>query len=187
MSRKINIENLSKIVSHALRHEPETYKITLDSEGWIRLEELCDAISKKIPEFIQLEIEDILEMVISAKKQRHEIKDGMIRAIYGHSTDISPTYEPIIPPSELYHGTTKEVASEILQQGLKPMNRLYVHLSSNKNMAYKVGKRKSENPIILKVKTSEANIDGIKFFCANKDVWLSEFIPSKFIFIDREI
>lgn len=186
MSKKINNEKLSKIVSHALRHKPEVYEIKLDAEGWVMLQELCEAIRKKGPEFNQLEVEDILGMVISAKKQRHEIKDGMIRAIYGHSTHISPVYKPMLPPpSELYHGTSKEAVSEILEEGLKPMNRLYVHLSSDKGVAYTVGKRKSGDPIILKVRAGEADKQGIKFYCANKDVWLSEFIPSKFI--DMEI
>lgn len=120
-------------------------------------------------------------MIASSKKQRHEIKDGMIKAVYGHSIDISPQYQDEIPPAELYHGTSKEAVANIMIHGLKPMMRLYVHLSSDSDMAYIVGTRKEKQPAILKVQALKASNNGIKFYHANKDVWLSKFIPMEFI------
>jgi putative RNA 2'-phosphotransferase len=184
MSKRINHDALSKTISHALRHKPEAYGIELNSEGWVSLEKLYEAIKQQVLSSGQLEIEDILEMIASAKKQRHEIKDGMIRAIYGHSTDINPEYQHTTPPFKLYHGTSKEAVSTILHEGLKPMSRLFVHLSADKNMAHTVGKRKEREPAILKVQALEANKAGVRFYHANKDVWLSEFILVKFIEIE---
>lgn len=181
MSKRINHDALSKSVSHALRHNPEAYGIKLNNEGRTSLKELYEAIKEKAPGFSHLELEDIFEMIASAKKQRHEIKNGRIRAIYGHSTDINPEYLHEVPPSELYHGTSKKAVSIILHEGLKPMGRLFVHLSADNNTAHAVGKRKERKPVVLKVRALDASRAGIKFYHANKNIWLSEFIPLKFI------
>ena len=173
----IDLIKLSKIISHALRHEPHAYNIKLENEGWVLINELSDAIRRKDPEFTLLQEEDIYEMVISAKKRRHEIKDGMIRAMYGHSAEININYPVTVPPVQLYHGTSETAAEKILSEGIKPMNRLYVHLSSDKNVAYVVGSRKDKKPVILKVNSIAASQKGINFYSANKDTWLSEFIP----------
>ena len=40
-------EELSKVVSHALRHEPWLYKLELDAEGWVPVDQLLDALHAK--------------------------------------------------------------------------------------------------------------------------------------------
>jgi len=64
---------------------------------------------------------------------------------------------------------------------LKPMNRNYVHLSTDKEIAYEVGKRKSQNPAVLTVMALKAYESGIKFYRGNDMVWLSDAIPLEFI------
>jgi putative RNA 2'-phosphotransferase len=41
------------------------------------------------------------------------------------------------PPAILYHGTSPSAAKNIMSEGLRPMNRQYVHLSTDKNQQYK--------------------------------------------------
>jgi len=62
----------------------------------------------------------------------------------------------------LYHGTTPESASKILEGGLKSMNCRKVHLSTTKNIARKVGKRRTSNPIILVIDARKARKEGIE-------------------------
>jgi putative RNA 2'-phosphotransferase len=143
--------------------------------------ELCTAIKNNESEFAIVEVEDIYEMVFSAKKQRHEIKAGMIRATHGHSTEVNINYPQLIPPKELYHGTSKEAANLILSDGLKPMGRIYVHLSSNRTTAYLVGSRKTKTPVILLIKSAEANEKEVRFYATGQDIWLTEFVPPEFI------
>jgi putative RNA 2'-phosphotransferase len=177
----MNLTKLSKVVSHALRHDPQSYGIRLEKDGWVSITDLYNALRNKEQEFRDIKEEEIYEMVLSAKKQRHEIKNGKIRAMYGHSAEVNIRYPTIEPPVDLYHGTSKEAADKILSEGLKPMERLYVHLSADKNVAQVVGSRKTEVPVILKIKAVEASKEGIKFYAANKDTWLTEFVPPDFI------
>ena len=61
------------------------------------------------------------------------------------------------------------------------MDRQYVHLSIDAESAYMVGRRRTKNPIILKVFAQEAYKAGIKFYEENGGIWLSDAIPAEFI------
>lgn len=39
--------DLSRAVSHALRHEPWLYELELDDEGWVPVEQLLTALREK--------------------------------------------------------------------------------------------------------------------------------------------
>ena len=52
-----------------------------------------------------------------------------IRANQGHSVPVDVELEEWQPPQYLYHGTAERFLDAIMAEGLKLMNRLYVHLS----------------------------------------------------------
>lgn len=180
----MNYNELSRVVSHALRHEPWIYELELDKEGWVTLSELLASLRLVNKEWITLEESDLVTMIQLSSKKRHEIKDAKIRALYGHSTPHKLIKELSLPPRVLYHGTAPENIGIILQEGLRPMNRHYVHLSIDKNMAIQVGSRKSSQPVIVCVRAFEANQSGVCFYKGNEHVWLADNIPSMYIEID---
>jgi putative RNA 2'-phosphotransferase len=72
------------------------------------------------------------------------------------------------PPDILYHGTFSPADKNIMSEGLRPMNRQYVHLSTNENTAIQVGKRKTmlkkeEEPVIIAICSSAYNTESIIF------------------------
>ncbi len=178
---KLNYSELSRVMSHALRHKPERYHLKLDSEGWVSIESLLTALRPLKKHWQKLSIQDLENTIANSDKKRHEIVDGKIRALYGHSIIGKIHKQSISPPDILYHGTAPEIAEIILVEGLKPMNRQYVHLALEIKEAVKVGKRKSHNPVILKVYALKAFKDGINFYKGNKNIWLSEPILPQYI------
>ncbi len=120
-----------------------------------------------------------------ADKQRFEKQDGRIRAFYGHSMPDKIQKPAAQPPSVLFHGTTPEKVEIILREGLKSMNRQYVHLSSDQETAQKVGARYSRTPVILEIRAAEAHESGIAFYPGNEDVWLADAVPPEFILDPR--
>jgi putative RNA 2'-phosphotransferase len=44
---KIDYNQLSKVVSHALRHEPWLYELELDDQGWVDVDHLIEALRKQ--------------------------------------------------------------------------------------------------------------------------------------------
>ena len=173
--------SLSKIVSHALRHEPEKYGLVLDKNGWVSLKQLVNFLNANFIEWSSLKVSDIEDMIKQSVKIRHEILGGKIRATYGHSTQDKLTKKSAEPPEYLYHGTTLEKLSSIKKQGLKRMQRQYVHLSKDKETALLVAKRWKSAFIILTIKSKEAHRQGIKFYPESNNIWLSDKISSEFI------
>jgi putative RNA 2'-phosphotransferase len=174
-------KRLSKTIAHALRHKPENYGLVLDQKGFVPLVALVAAIAHKRQEWQDLTAEDIRAMVAAAEKQRYEIIGDHIRALYGHSLADKIEKEPAVPPPRLYHGTTPTALAAIAREGLRSMRRQYVHLSPDTDTAAEVARRRTSTPVIIVVHASAAHAEGIRFYQANAQIWLSESVPAKFL------
>lgn len=173
-------KQLSKFLSLVLRHEPEKIGVVLGDEGFVPLDTFVAALRSK--NAYQWVTDAHIRHVVSASdKQRFEIVDGRIRARYGHSVEEAITYPQTDPPEILYHGTTPHAAALIRQQGLKPMERQYVHLSSTKEMAEIVARRRTGQPVILIVRAHEAQQAGVMFYNPEPRLYLSTPLPPHFI------
>jgi putative RNA 2'-phosphotransferase len=75
----------SRVVSHALRHQPWLYELELDEDGWTSVDALLDVLNREFPDGLQFSEQDLVEMIRKSSKRRHEIAAGRIRALYGHS------------------------------------------------------------------------------------------------------
>ena len=172
-------DKLSIFISLVLRHKPEAAHITLDEHGWADVEELlkgiCD-MGRKIDM-------DILEEIVAAdKKQRYSFNQDktLIRANQGHSIPVDVELIEQEPPEFLYHGTATRFLNDIMKEGLKPMSRLYVHLSKDIETAMKVGKRHG-TPVILKIHSGDMYRAGYKYYLSENGVWLTKKVDVKYL------
>lgn len=172
---------LSKTISHALRHSPKEYGLQLDSEGWVPIEELLQALRQRRSSWQQISAADLTEMLATSEKQRFEIRAGKIRAFYGHSLDERIEKQRATPPAILYHGTTSQAAQAIRHEGLRPMKRQYVHLSTNEQTARAVALRRTAQPVILHIRALEAHHQGVHFYPGNQETWLADEVPPAFL------
>ena len=170
-------EKLSKFLSFVLRHHPEEYNIELDEEGFTPLKELMESMINTHHSWAK--IEDIEKLISEGEKKRFEIRGDKIRALYGHSVAVK-IKNSFSPKGFLYHGTAPEKLSTIMTEGLYPMGRQFVHLSTNKETAYAVGRRHHPQPVVLEIDAERACKNGIVFFDRG-EVVLSEKIPPEFI------
>ena len=94
----MNLAELSKTISHALRHEPWVYELELDEQGWVSLDELILAIKETSTTWKEVDRSIIQKIIESAAKKRFEILHNKIRALYGHSVPQKLSFEPDMPP-----------------------------------------------------------------------------------------
>lgn len=172
---------LSKTMAYALRHQPGQFGLTLDEEGWVSVDDLVAALCRHRHDWQDVGPDDFAEVIAQSDKKRYEMRDGKIRAYYGHSTPQKVAQEVSAPPAILFHGTTPRAARRIQVEGLKPMKRQYVHLSADLATARQVALRRTPGPVILRVMALEAYQEGIRFYLGNDSVWLAEPIPPRFI------
>ena len=181
----LNFVELSKTVSHALRHEPWLYELELDEEGWASVDGVLSALRGERYEWKSLTEADLVHMIAASSKRRHEISGRRIRALYGHSVPGRLWKTPAVPPDLLFHGTAPTSLPYIRSSGLLPMGRHYVHLSIDTATAEQVGRRKSPRPTILRVLASKAHANGVHFYEGNEKVWLADHVPAHFITFDE--
>jgi putative RNA 2'-phosphotransferase len=150
----------------------------MDEDGFVYLDELVSKVKLSFP---GVDGRFLRRLVEESERKRFEIVGNRIRALYGHSVPVYLRFEEDRLVEWLYHGTTSEAAVEILEKGLQPMKRLWVHLSPTIDIAVQVGRRRTGSPVILVVNCSEARKAGLKFYKASEQVYLCKFVPAKYI------
>lgn len=177
-----NLTSVSKFMSLVLRHRPEAFGVTLDGDGFTNFDSLLAMIEQH---FAGEATRDDIETVLAGDehgKKRFEMIDGRVRAVFGHSTGTPEiSYPTVKPPEMLYHGTVQRFVQQILLEGLKPQSRQYVHLTTNREEAERVGRRHGRDFVLLKVRAAEAQATGITFYQADAERFLAKHIPPVFI------
>jgi putative RNA 2'-phosphotransferase len=169
--------------------------LTLGKDGWISTSDLIQAINKSKEQNWFITLQDLKDIVATDNKQRYSFSSTApedsntnndfytyIRANQGHSIkNLDIDYKSKHPEHNLYHGTSKKTVELIEKSGgLKPMSRLYVHLSSDKNTAINVGSRHG-TPVVYEVDTASMEQAGYEFYQADNGVWLTKEVPMKYL------
>lgn len=173
----VDNKKISRYLSFILRHKPAEIGIKLDEHGWVDIDELIEKAK------YQLTRELLEEIVRTNNKQRFKIDGNKIRASQGHSIGVNLGLKEEDPPDHLYHGTPRRSTSKIWIGGLKKMSRDHVHLSETVTEAIIVGLRRDPRPVVLRISAGSMYKEGFKFYLADNDVWLTDNVPSKFLWL----
>lgn len=183
MNRRRRTE-LSRFLSHVLRHRPDRIALALDAAGWAEIDALLTGAAQAGRPITR---EDLQEIVETSDKQRFAISadGGRIRASQGHSVAVRLGYVPVAPPRTLYHGTAPRFLEAIRRDGLKRMRRHHVHLSPDPDTARTVGGRRGK-PVILEVAAGAMARDGHLFYVSDNGVWLTDAVPPAYLTFPAE-
>ncbi|MFH9264395.1 RNA 2'-phosphotransferase [Streptomyces sp. NPDC017546] len=172
---------VSKYLSKHLRHQPERIGLTLDENGWVPVEELLRAAARHGFGFSRAELDHVVAV---NDKRRFTVERGTegdrIRANQGHTVAVDLDLPPAEPPAYLYHGTVARVMDAIRAEGLRPMARHHVHLSSDRETATRVGARRGR-PLVLTVDAGAMHRAGHVFRVSANGVWLADAVPPRFL------
>lgn len=169
--------NVSKYLSRHLRHQPERIGITLDAQGWVRIDDLLHAAARHGFAFTRGELD---HAVAANDKQRFAVDGDRIRANQGHTVPVELGLPPAEPPAYLYHGTVGHALDAIRAEGLRPMDRHHVHLSPDRETATRVGARRGR-PVVLSVDAGAMHRAGHIFHVSANGVWLTDAVPPAFL------
>jgi putative RNA 2'-phosphotransferase len=178
MSQKVRV---SRLMAYILRHSPEEFGLRPDTEGFVGLKELVDALKKRYPDVTE---EFVKEIVESDPKGRYEIRGERIRARYGHSFPVSLNHEEDRESRFLYHGTPRRNLPGILREGLKPMKRQFVHLSTDRMEALETGRRHGRDVVLLVIDADCLRRKGLRVYRAGKNVRIVERVPPECIILE---
>ncbi len=165
--------NISKRLSFMLRHSQKPLYIDL-RDGWANVNVILDALG--------ISRSTLEEIVAEDQKGRYsfDTTGTRIRANQGHSIPgVWIEMEEPEPPAFLYHGTAVRFLDDILRDGLRPMNRLYVHISPDFETAVNVGKRHGK-PVVIPIRATDFVEDGNRLYRSENGVWQAEFVAPQY-------
>ena len=176
---------LGKFISKILRHQPGLIGISLDEHGWADVQDLIAGVrAAGHPDFDMAVLEEIVE---TNNKKRYSFSDDkrLIRANQGHSIPVDVELPVTSPPATLWHGTAERFVPSIMEQGIRSMSRLYVHLSPDMETARIVGRRHGKTAL-LRIDSGQMEADGAVFYLSVNGVWLTREVPVKYITIEKQ-
>jgi len=175
----MNDTKISRYISYLLRHHPEDINASVDTYGFMDVDTLLIGLGRK---GYKINIERLEKIVREDNKRRYSFNSDhtKIRANQGHSIKVNVELKEITPPDTLYHGTAIRFLDTIMEEGLKPMSRLYVHLSFDYETALKVGSRHGK-PCVLKVDAKSMVKDGIHFYLSSNNIPLVKYVSPNYL------
>ncbi|MBW2589763.1 MAG: hypothetical protein JRD71_03420, partial [Deltaproteobacteria bacterium] len=119
---------------------------------------------------------DIDEILITLSDPPIEISDNFVRA---KSREHLPERIPAPnPPKLLYTCIRRKAHPFVMDKGIFPFSRGHVILSSEKELAEKMGKRIDHTPVLLTVQTQKSGNNGVVFFQAGDLLFIADTIPA---------
>jgi putative RNA 2'-phosphotransferase len=180
MTEEPEPQRLIRVLAFALRHQPLRFGVALDDEGFAGLDDLVVGIRFSHYDWATLDRQQIEDAVRRTDSERFEIRDGLVRARYGHSVMLGSPGERRAPPPVLLHGTSANAVDAVMTNGLRPMGRAFVHLTSNPDYAAQVAASKGGG-VMIRVAARAAAEAGDVFYRAGRHVWLAKAVAPTFL------
>lgn len=174
MANQRSLTQLAKFLSYILERRPDEFGLIPDKNGFVKIKDLLKAVNEE-PELGYIRRSHINEVLISTPSCL-EMTDDTIRAVKReHLSGPSPVEHP---PAILFTCIRQKAHMNVLNNGIHPQGGEYIVLSSNQEMAERIGKRKDPNPLLLRVHTAQAHQQGIKFHQSGETLYLADYIPA---------
>ncbi|MBI2504957.1 MAG: RNA 2'-phosphotransferase [Candidatus Latescibacteria bacterium] len=177
-----NLSRLSKLLALFLRHRPEEAGLRMDPYGYVPLGEVLKAVQERYPEVREADIHQLVE---GPPPPRFEIGEGGIRALYGHSFFVEMDGEPAQVPELLYMGCLRKEVQRFRTEGIKPVDRYYVHLSLTRESAAERSHQPGD-PCVIEILAGQARAAGLSFY-RRGEVILTRGIPVQFVGESHEV
>jgi putative RNA 2'-phosphotransferase len=165
---------LAKFILYMLGRRPDEFGLVPDTDGFVKIKELLKAICEEegLRYVRRFHIDEIL---ITLPDPPIEISDNLVRA---KSRDHLPERIPASnPPKLLYTCIRRKAHPFVVDKGIFPIGRGSVILSSEKELAEKMGRRIDHTPVLLTVQTQKSGNNGVVFFQAGDLLFIADTIP----------
>ena len=175
----LKVENLSSLMAYILGHRPYEFGLVPDPEGFVANKELLRVIHEE-PGWSYVRQGNINEVLLSKNRNLFQTEEQRIRAIERRWVlDFECTAASL--PKILFIGIRRKAHPIVMEKGLRPNIKGKHHvLSSEREMAQRMGKRLDQQPILLEVMADLAQKEGTLFYTFG-DLFLTPEVPVRHI------
>ncbi len=173
---KYKLKELGKIIEYILHHRPDEFGLFLDDDGCLPIKDLMWALHEE-PGWKHVRHGHLKELAYSGQQLPFTIEEKHIRS----KSSPSQTEPDVVPPRLLYFAARRKAYPAIRKHGLRPGGRPYVPLATTEEMAFRIGKRRDPEPILLTVLATRAHNSGHRFLNCGELLYLVKNLPAPFL------
>ena len=167
-------KQLAKFLNYVLGRRPDEFGLVTDKEGFVKIKDLIKATNeeaglKYVRRF------HINEIMITLPNHGLEIADNFIRVI--NREHLPKQSFALDPPKLLYTCVRMKAYPYVLDKGIMPTGFSKVILSSNRDLAQRMGRRSDTAAVLLTVQVNQSEVKGVVFFTAGESLFLADYIP----------
>ena len=169
------LESLARMLTYILCHRPDEFGLVLSEEGFILLKHLLQTLVAE-PGWGFVRRHHLDQLVGLISPPAFEIVAEQIRALTPEPARLRrEPGEP--PPALLYVAIPPKVHPKVWEEGLKtPPDRDLV-LTTTKDAAVKLGRRRAPHPILVIVQAQAADRRGLRFIGYGEGLYLAPALP----------
>lgn len=165
---------LARTLAYILGRRPDEFGLVTDSQGFVRIKDLLKALGEE-QGFRHVRRGLLEEIIVTMPDAPIEIQENRVRARdRSHLTPHAPA-ESL--PKLLFTCVRRKAYPVVLEKGISPGSLPLVVLSSDQDMARRIGKRSDASPVLLTVSVQQALEEQVRFLSAGGSLYLAEAIP----------
>ncbi len=180
------LNSVGRILAGVLRHFPEKFDLEMDLNGWVDVRDVTEEIRHRKRNLHWLRVHHVKAIADTDPKGRYQVQGNSVRATYGHSVDVELDHPTDDVPPSLFYPSTQEELDMLLDNGITPSDRRYVHLSLTYEDAYNAGVHRTEDPQILEIDAAASLMADVYIGQAGPTVFVTRGIPPDFVEIAVE-
>jgi putative RNA 2'-phosphotransferase len=172
------LEDLAKVLTYVLCHRPDEFGLVLDPEGFVSVKQLLQALAAERG-FSHARRHHLEQLAGLLHPPRFELAGEKIRGLVPGPADLRRPGES--PPTLLYLAIPPKAHERVFESGLKAPPGQELLLAKHKEMALKLGRRRSPDPILVTVQAQAAARSGVVFVAYGEDLFLAQETPRPFL------
>jgi putative RNA 2'-phosphotransferase len=174
MAKQRSAKQLAKLIDYILSRKPDEFGLVTDAHGFIKIKELLKAINEE-EGFRYVRRSHLDEILVSLPDHSFEIVDKVIRSKVRDR--LPPRTCVLVAPKLLFTCVRQKAHPHVNAKGIRPIGFSHIILSSDRDMAERIGKRIDQVPVLLTVNVQRSQTKGVVFFQAGETLYLADYIP----------
>ncbi len=176
MKTHITLHQLSKLLSYILGRRPYEFGLVPDENGFVPIRMLLKAIGEE-KDWKFIREAHFHELLLREPEPPIELAGSRIRSVDRSHLPIHTISSD--PPKLLYVCVRQKAHAHVLEKGISPSAYSRVVLSSDRDMALRIGRRIDPNAVLLSVFCNKCREQDVLFYQAGGSLLTAEHIPPR--------
>ncbi len=178
---KKQITQLEKLLFYILAVRPDEFGLVLDDEGWVPAKELVGILQEEpLWRFMRLGYLKEAFSFFAAGRFEVSADEMLVRVEPAIATPVLGREIPL--PRIVYMAVRRKTYPHVLEKGLRPVpGQRYLVAAVDEELALRMGKRRDQEPVLIKIDTQVAAAQGTTFLGYYELLFLFDVLPPEVV------